>query len=392
MGKVGKKNGAKGVTRLALSDEDKHARDLLVSWFEKEDLDIKVDSIGNIFGIRSGTNPDAPLVVIGSHLDTVRSAGIYDGGLGVLSALEVVRKLNDEDVQSRYPIAVACFTNEEGARFQPAMMGSGVLSGTISLEEAKMKRDDSGISVAEALENINYKGRDSVTPGYFIELHVEQGPVLYENKINIGIVEGIQGIAWWRGEFIGEANHAGTTPIQYRKDSLLATAELYLELRKLAETHGKDSLTTMGRLNVEPDIINVIPEKVKYTIDFRQHDITTYERGKYMVENLVKKIAEKHRLDSCLVNVANIPPIRFHPKIMNLIEAETEKLNLKHIRMHSGAGHDAGSLCNICPTAMIFVPSVNGVSHSPEEKTCNKDIINGGNLLLQCILSLSKPI
>ena len=390
MGRIGKKPGSKGITRLSLSRENKEARDLLVEWMGEADLEIKIDPIGNIFGIREGQNPELPIIASGSHLDTVRNAGIYDGALGVLSALEVIRILNERDIQTIHPLAVACFTNEEGARFQPDMMGSAVFSRVTELEVALSRQDDNGVSVEEALEDINYKGEDSVTIGKFIETHVEQGPYLYENGLDIGVVEGVQGIAWWHGEYVGEANHAGTTPIKYRKDSLLACSELCCDLRKLAETHGKNSVTTMGRIEVEPDVINVIPERTRFTLDFRQYIEPDFKIGKKKVEELVRKIADKNGLKHSLEMVADIEPVRFDSTMVDLVQKEANKLELSNVRMPSGAGHDAGLISHCCPSSMIFIPSVKGISHSPEEKTRNKDIENGANLLLRCILSLSK--
>jgi N-carbamoyl-L-amino-acid hydrolase len=269
MGKIGRKTGEKGITRLALSQEDEKARDLLVHWLQEEGLEVIIDPIGNIFGIRAGTEDKLPIVA-GSHLDTVKNAGIFDGALGVISALEVVRSLNDTSYKTKRPIVVACFTNEEGARFQPDMMGSSVFSGIYPLKEALSRHDDEGTTVKEALEMIDYRGKDTLVPGYYLELHVEQGPVLFRSGIDIGVVEGIQGIAWWHGRYNGEANHAGTTPLNMRKDALLGAAELCCELNNLAQEIGQGSVSTMGRLNPNPDVINVIPGSAHFTIDFRQ--------------------------------------------------------------------------------------------------------------------------
>ena len=392
MGEIGRESNSKGVTRLALSEDNKEARDLLVNWLREEALDIKIDPIGNIFGIRNGEDSEAPVIASGSHLDTVRNSGIFDGALGVLSALEVIRRLNEEDVRTTYPLAVACFTNEEGARFQPDMMGSAVFSGVLELDEAMKRFDDDGVSLQEALRTISYKGEDSVNLGRFIELHVEQGPFLYENGLNIGVVEGVQGIAWWHGEYVGEANHAGTTPIQYRKDSLLACSELCCELRKLAGTHGENSVTTMGRIRVEPDVINVIPERTRFTLDFRQYAEPVFQSGKNRIGELVRKIANKHGLSYSLDMVADIEPVSFDPSMVDLVEKEAEELGLSHMRMPSRAGHDAGLLSHVCPTSMIFLPSIRGKSHSPEEYTSDEAVVNGSNLLLSCIISLCEPL
>jgi N-carbamoyl-L-amino-acid hydrolase len=272
------------------------------------------------------------------------------------------------------------------------MMGSAVFSRVLELEEALKRRDDNRVSVQEALKTINYKGKESVILGKFIELHVEQGPFLFETGIDIGVVEGIQGIAWWHGEYLGEANHAGTTPIRYRKDSLLACSELCCELRSLAESHGENSVNTMGRIQVEPDVINVIPQKTKFTIDFRQYDKPDFLSGKEKVEDLVREVAEKHGLKYTLENVADIEPVRFNSSMVNLVETKARELKMSYTRMHSGAGHDAGLISHTCPTSMIFIPSIKGKSHSPEEKTSDEAIINGANLLLSCLFSLCELV
>lgn len=389
MGRIGKKAGSRGITRLALTEEDRQARDRLVDWLREEGLEILLDPIGNVFGIRKGTDSNALPVMIGSHLDTVREAGIFDGAVGVLGALEVIRKLNDENIQTRQPVALACFTNEEGARFQPDMMGSMVFTGKHSLEEALTEMDDDGVSVAEALELIGYRGRDSLNVDAYLELHVEQGPILDQRKVDIGVVEGIQGIAWWRGRFEGEANHAGTTPISLRKDALLGGAELCYKLRRMALELGQGSVSTMGRLHPEPDVINVIPGGARFTIDFRQYDECLYKKGKKLVDELVLKIAEKYGLSHKIEKIADAEPVHFEPSIVNLVGEKSRKLGLSSIRMHSCAGHDAQFLKYMCPTGMIFIPSINGRSHCPEEKTSFDDIINGTTVLLHCTMELA---
>jgi N-carbamoyl-L-amino-acid hydrolase len=387
MGKIGRKTGDKGITRLALSQEDEKARDLLVHWLQEEGLEVLIDPIGNIFGIRAGIEDKLPIVA-GSHLDTVKNSGIFDGALGVISALEVVRSLNDTNYKTKRPIVVACFTNEEGARFQPDMMGSSVFSGIYPLKEALLRRDDEGTTVKEALEMIDYRGKDTLVPGYYLELHVEQGPVLFRRGVNIGVVEGIQGIAWWHGRYHGEANHAGTTPLNMRKDALLGAAELCCELNNLAQEIGQGSVSTMGRLNPNPDVINVIPGSAHFTIDFRQYDNSLFKIGKQNVEDLVDRVAESHNLNYELERVADSNPVRFQSLIVDLVEKNAQKSDMPYIRMHSGAGHDAGPLSEICPSSMIFIPSIDGRSHCPEEKSNFQDIYKGCDLLLRCILSL----
>jgi N-carbamoyl-L-amino-acid hydrolase len=268
------------------------------------------------------------------------------------------------------------------------MMGSSVFSDIYSLEEALSQEDDEGTTVKEALEMIGYRGKDSIVPGYYIELHVEQGPILFQKKVQIGVVEGIQGIAWWHGRYHGEANHAGTTPLNMRKDALLGAAKLCCELNSIAHEIGQGSVSTMGRLHPEPDVINVIPGSAHFTIDFRQYDNTLFKKGKRSVEELVTHIAESHKLKYELKRVADSNPVRFQSSMVDMVQKNVEKENLSYIRMHSGAGHDAGPISEICPSCMIFIPSIDGRSHCPEEKSSFNDISKGCNLLLKCILSL----
>jgi len=387
MGRIGRSSGG-GVTRLALSDADREARDLLVSWFRGEGLDVRVDPVGNIFAVRGGAS-DSATVVMGSHLDTVRDAGIFDGALGVLGALEAVRTLNEEKVETEKPVAIAVFTNEEGARFQPDMMGSMVRAGKMSLGDALAAVDDDGASVREELKRIGYAGTDTLEPGCYLELHVEQGPVLHSRGLQIGVVEGVQGIAWWHGRYEGEANHAGTTPLELRRDALLGAADLCLGLRALAEKLGGGSVATMGRLRPAPDVINVVPGVADFTIDFRQVERGLFEEGRRRVEALVREVAGRHGLSWSLRVSADAKPVRFDPGMVGLVESKARGLGLSYARMPSGAGHDAQFMSYICPTAMVFVPSIGGRSHCPEEETGIGDCVNGAQVLLECALELA---
>lgn len=386
MGEVGRFDGV--LNRLAFGDGDKAARDLFVSWLRDAGLEIRVDGIGNIFGVLRGSGSDLLPIVAGSHLDTVSDAGVFDGALGVLAGLEVAKRLTELDVERSRDFVVAAFSNEEGSRFQPDMMGSMVYTGELPLGEAWKATDDDGLAVRDELQRIGYLGEGSVEAGCYLELHVEQGPVLHQNGLEVGVVQGIQGMAWWDGRYFGEANHAGTTPLPLRRDALLGAAELCMYLRETAFQHGQDSVATMGRLHPYPDIRNVVPGEAFFTVDFRQYEPILYEEGKELVENLIKIIAEKHRLEYTLKQTVDAKPVRFNPDMVNMVREKTEQLGYSYLDMHSGAGHDAQFMCKVCPTAMIFVPSQKGVSHSPNEKTNKKDCINGANVLLNCVLEL----
>jgi len=387
MGQVGREG--ESVNRLSLNDANREGRDLFTRWLRDEGLEVCIDNIGNIFGVREGTDHDEAPVMVGSHLDTVRDAGVFDGALGVLSGLEIVRLLNEQDIETGRSVVVAAFTNEEGARFQPDMMGSMVYTGQLDVEKAWAATDDDGATVKDELMRIGYLGSDEVEVGCYLELHVEQGPVLHSEGLAIGVVEGVQGMAWWDGEYKGEANHAGTTPLGLRRDALLAAAELCLRLRETAERLGEGSVATMGRLHPRPDIRNVVPGGAFFTVDFRQYRRTLYEEGQKIVAKLVKEVAKKHGVEASLTQTVNAKPVKFDPGMVGLVERKTRELGLSYKVMHSGAGHDAQFMSHVCPTSMIFVPSIGGRSHCPQEKTLKADCVNGANVLLGCVLELS---
>jgi len=376
----------KGVTRLALSEEDGEARDLLVSWMENENLAVTVDPIGNIFGIREGVDPKLKPVLMGSHIDTVIDAGIYDGAYGVMGALEIIRRLNEEGVETRHPVGVAAFTNEEGVRFQPDMMGSLVKCGGYPLEKVYERRDDDGVTVREALKKIGYLGKGDVDPEAYFELHVEQGPILHKRGVEIGVVEGVQGIAWWRINLHGQANHAGTTPLDMRRDPMAGAAELYTGMLGYVPAKG-NALCRMGRIRVEPDAINVVPSLADFTVDYRSYDDATFKEGKAEVEKRLDEIAKRRGLTYEKEMTADAQPVHFRPEMVKLVESSAKKRGYTTHRLPSGAGHDAQFMHVICPTAMIFVPSIDGVSHSPGEKSLPEDLEHGANVLLDCALA-----
>ena len=388
MGSVGFDPETGGRTRLALTDEDKAGRDLLCRWMRDEGLEVKIDEIGNIFGIREGSDPSELPVMMGSHIDTVRDAGMFDGVYGVLGGLEVIRTLNENEVTPKSSLVVAAFTNEEGARFQPDMMGSLYYTRKVELGELLSSRDDSGITVGEELDRIGYGGAYSTPVGCYLELHVEQGPRLHAEGVSIGIVEGVQGLAWWTGEYYGESNHAGSTPMEMRKDTLLAVAELALEAEKLALSLGRGSVATMGRIAPRPDIINIVPGKCSFTLDFRQFDGELFEEGKREVEKLIVSCAARRGLKYCFKKAAEAAPVIFDRGMVELVGSRAAFLGFDSMKMISGASHDAQFLSSFCPTVMIFVPSVGGRSHCPEEWTDVKDLENGCNVLLHSVLEL----
>ena len=390
MGRIGARPG-KGVTRLALSHEDGEARDLLVKWMKLEGLEVKIDEIGNIFGLRKGREPNFKPVLMGSHLDTVINAGIFDGAVGVLSALEGIRRLNELNIETKRSVCVACFTNEEGVRFQPDMMGSLVASGKLPVEEAHSRTDDDGKTVKESLEEIGYLGHDHVKPGAYFELHVEQGPILHSRGLEIGVVEGVQGIEWYNVSYLGAANHAGTTPIELRRDALLGVTRLHGGLNDYIRTT-REALCTIGKLNLEPNAINIIPGKANFTVDFRAYDHEVFSKGKHHVKSLIEEAARKNGLEYTIDILADIDPVHFREETIQIVTNVVNRLGYSSTRLHSGAGHDAQLLHYVCPTGMIFVPSIKGVSHSPLEESSMLDISKGANVLLNSVLEMAEPL
>jgi N-carbamoyl-L-amino-acid hydrolase len=388
LGRIGE-TPAGGLTRLALTDEDRRGRDLLVEWMRGAGLTVTVDQMGNIFGIRGG-EPGAPPVLMGSHADSVPTGGKYDGQLGVLCALEVIRSL--AGVRTRHPVGMAIFTNEEGARFQPAMIGSGVMAGKIPLEDAYNARDRDGLRLGDELERIGYLGPEPCVPRplrAYLELHIEQGPILEEESIPVGIVEGIVAIAWSRLTLHGVQDHAGPTPMRIRHDALVAAAEVVRGVRELVRHVGGDMVGTVGRLDVVPNIPNAIPGRVSLSIDLRDPDETQITRALGMVDRVARDAARHEGVRYELDHYWRVPRTDFHPEVVGAIERAVASLGCGHRRMLSGAGHDAQYMAAIAPTGMIFVPSRGGRSHCEEEFTGMDDIEHGANTLLRAAADLA---
>ncbi|MEG1642467.1 MAG: Zn-dependent hydrolase [Synergistaceae bacterium] len=377
-----------GRNRLALSDGDKEGRDLFCKWMKEDGLEIKIDEIGNIFGIKKGTDPNALPIMLGSHLDTVKDGGMFDGAYGVLGGLEVIRTLKENKIETANPIVVAVFTNEEGARFQLDMMGSRYYATKKDLEKLYSVKDDTGVTVKEELKRIGYLGNETVPIGKYFELHIEQGPRLYREGISTCAVEGIQGLSWWKVEYQGQPNHAGSTPMEMRKDALLATAKVAIEVEKLALKIGNSCVATIGRIHVKPDIINIVPGSTSFTIDLRQFDKDLFTQAKAELQEIIKNAAEKRGLKYTVEKLVDVDPVIFDKDMVDTVEKSAKELGLSVTRKYSAACHDAQFLATICPTAMIFVPSLDGKSHCPEEWTDFTDIANGCNVLLHSVLKL----
>ncbi len=380
-----------GLNRVALTDDDRRGRDLLVEWMRQAGLSVTVDQMGNIFGRRAGSDGAAP-VMMGSHADSVPTGGKYDGQLGVLCALEAIRTLNDRKAATRHPVTMAIFTNEEGARFQPAMIGSGVMSGKIPLEDAYNARDRDGVRLGDELERIGYLGSEPCVPRplrAYLELHIEQGPILEEQDLSVGVVEGIVAISWSRLTLTGVQDHAGPTPMRIRHDALVAGAQIILGVREIPRKIGGDMVSTVGRLDVTPNIPNAIPGRVSLSVDLRSPDEHHVTRALGFLDRLVEDATRVEGVTYDLDHYWRVPRTHFDVEVVDTIEEAAKGLGYGYRRILSGAGHDAQYMAAICPTGMIFVPSRNGRSHCEEEFTPMDDIEKGANTLLLAAAKLA---
>ncbi len=382
-----------GLTRLALSDDDRRARDRVVAWMRATGLAVRVDRMGNIFGERPGTEP-LPPVMVGSHLDSVPTGGRYDGQLGVLCALEAIRALDDHGVRTRHPVTLVVFTNEEGARFQPAELASGVLAGRIPLEDAYNARDKDGIRLVDELERIGYLGPEPCAARpmrAYLELHIEQGPLLEEGGYSVGVVEGIVAISWSRVTIRGTQDHAGPTPMRTRHDALVAAADVVAGVRRLArDIVGGDMVATVGQLSVAPNIVNAIPGTVTLSVDVRDPSDAALDRALPMLERVVRQACEREGVRWELEHYWRVPYTPFDPLVVDTIERAARAAGARHRRLRSGAGHDAQYMATLGPAGMIFVPSRGGRSHCEEEFTPMDDIEYGATTLLLAAAELAR--
>jgi len=378
-----------GVCRLTLTDLDRQARDLVTQWARELGCEVRVDAIGNIFMRRAGRRADLPPVVTGSHIDTQPTGGKFDGNYGVLAGIEVLRTLRDHGIATEAPLEVAVWTNEEGSRFVPVMMGSGVYCGAFTLEHALAQRDRDGVSVAEALQAIGYAGSEpaAAAPGAvaaYFEAHIEQGPVLEAADTVIGVVQGALGQRWYDITVAGMEAHAGPTPMPLRRDALLAAAGLVQLVNRIALEHAPHGRGTVGCLDVYPASRNVIPGRVRLTVDLRAPDDATLTA---MDEALRRGCAELGGGVSAEVEqVVYFPPQPFDPALLAGVREGARELGLDALDIVSGAGHDAVYLARVAPTAMIFVPCKDGISHNEIEDARPEHLEAGCNVLLRAML------
>ncbi|WP_050615051.1 Zn-dependent hydrolase [Bacillus testis] len=378
-----------GVTRLSLSEEDRQVRDYFCECCKELGMEITIDDLGNIYATLPGIEDKAP-ILMGSHLDSVKKGGRFDGVLGVVAGLEVVRTLVENKVVPRLPLTIVNFTNEEGARFEPSMMSSGILSGKFDKEEMFKKTDASGITFGEALRAIGYEGKQKARLNdarAFLELHIEQGPILEQESLSIGVVECVVGMVCYEWEVLGESDHAGTTPMPLRKDALFTAVDMMMELRNKLTKLDKELVYTMGRVNAEPNIHTVIPDRVVFSLEARHKDPKVIQE----VENIIASVQESFSGKECEVKNRKLwgrDTVMFDEALCGALEKSAESLGYSYKRMVSGAGHDAQFIASMVPTAMVFVPSINGKSHSEVECTEWEDCEKGVNVLLETVMEL----
>ncbi|MGH9335999.1 MAG: Zn-dependent hydrolase, partial [Vicinamibacteria bacterium] len=378
-----------GCNRLAFTDSDKEGRDLVTRWMRELGMTVTVDAIGNAVAVRPGIE-NGPPVMTGSHIDTVRTGGRYDGNLGVLAGLEIIETLNQKDVATRRPVAVAFFSNEEGSRAAPDMMGSLVYVGGLGLDEAYDAVTIDGKRVGEELARIGYRG-EAETPGpvphAYVELHIEQGPVLEAEGFRIGAVTGVQGISWTEVTVKGQANHAGTTPMSYRHDAGYVAGEVAAFVRRLTREMGGAQVGTVGAINLEPNLVNVVAMKALFTVDLRNTDEKLLQSAEARLDEFLGEIGDAEGVEITTRRLARFEPVDFDPRVISLVEETAISLGAKVKRLPAGAGHDAQMLARVAPSGMVFTPSVKGISHNPREHTDPEDLELGANVLLQVVLT-----
>jgi len=378
-----------GVCRLALTSLDREGRDQVVQWAREAGMSITVDRIGNVFMRRAGRDDSLPPIVTGSHIDTQPTGGKFDGNYGVLAGLEVVRTLNDHGIQTEAPIEVVFWTNEEGSRFVPVMMGSGVFAKAFTLQHAYNARDVDGLSVREELERIGYLGTEEPGNhpiGAYFETHIEQGPVLEDHDKVIGVVHGVLGIRWFDCTVTGMEAHAGPTPMALRQDAMQTAAAIMQEVVASALRHGPHGRGTVGMVQVHPNSRNVIPGRVRLSIDLRNSTDELADQMAGEVLNFAERTAQAAGVQVRIEPVSSYPAQRFHPDCTAAIERAASSLGYSQMPAVSGAGHDAIYMARLAPTAMIFIPCRDGISHNEVEDARPEHIEAGANVLLQVML------
>ena len=376
-----------GCNRLALTDADRDGRDVVVGWMRDLGLEVVIDAVGNVVGTWNVGSGAA--VMTGSHIDTVRTGGKYDGNYGVIAGLEVIETCQRAGVTPKRPLQVAFFTDEEGARFAPDMLGSLVYAGGMTVEEAHDVVSIDGARLGDELERIGYLGNvpcPGTVPHAFVEVHVEQGPLLEVNGVRIGAVTGVQGISWQEVTIQGQSNHAGTTPMHLRRDPAYAAAELTVFVRGLATRYGGNQVCTVGKIDLHPNLTNVVPSRAVLTLDVRNTDEAILQKAEQEIVDFCRELAERENVTVTRRSLARFEPVVFDDRVVDIVESAAKVRGNTVQRMPSGAGHDAQMIARMAPTAMIFVPSHKGLSHNVAEHTDEVDPVAGANVLLDVML------
>lgn len=385
-----------GLHRLTLSDADREVRDWFTEQMKAEDLDIRIDEFGNMFGRRAGADSGAEPVLVGSHLDSQPYGGIYDGALGIVAALETIRTLNDQNIETRRPIEIVNWTNEEGSRYQPTMQGSGVWTGELDIESQYDTTDEEGNRLEDELQRIGYKGKHPAKPqedyDSYLELHIEQGPQLEEAGADVGIVTDMVGITWGHIIFQGQANHSGTTPMRSRNDALVGAADVITAIRRLSGTLGERTVSTTGSLSVEPDSINVIPEEVQFTWDIRDPNDEIIRIAVERIRAETEAAAKREELKFECEELTRTQSIKFSNRCVIAVKNAVDSLGYDGLHLTSGAVHDASHLASVCDAGMVFAVSEGGKSHTEEEYTNWEDCYAAAASLGNAAVEIAGPI
>ena len=378
-----------GVCRLALTDLDREARDLFVRWCKEAGCTVTIDKMGNIFARRAGRDDSLPPVMTGSHIDTQPTGGKFDGAYGVLAGLEVIRTLNDHGTETEAPVEVVVWTNEEGSRFAPAMVASGVFGGAFDLDYALSRADTEGKTMGEELKRIGYFGDQQVggrKVGAFFEAHIEQGPILEAEKKQIGVVQGVQGIRWYEIVVTGQEAHAGPTPMKRRKDALVGASRMVGHVNRIGLENQPYACATVGMMQVSPNSRNTIPGRVFFTVDFRHPDEAVLNRMDAALRQACADEAKAIGLTLDLKEIWYSPPVKFARECVGAVERAAKELGYANMPIISGAGHDAVYLSRVAPTAMVFVPCEDGISHNEIENATKDDVAAGCDVLLRAMI------
>ena len=378
-----------GVKRLTLTAEDRQVRDWFIRETEKLGCKVTIDEVGNMFATRPGKNPNLLPIAMGSHLDTQPTGGKFDGILGVLGALEAMRTLHDMGFETNAPVEIVDWTNEEGSRFAPAMLASGVYAGVFSPEYAYTREDRQGVKFLDALESIGYKGPDKVGAHKFqamFELHIEQGPILENEGKVIGVLQGVQGMRWYEVTVSGQDSHTGATPMYLRKDALLGTARLIDRIDAIANAHAPTAVGSVGLIENRPNSRNVVPGETFFTVDFRHPDEAVLDVMETKFRTALAEILTPMKLTYEEKRIWDSPAVKFDPTLIDCVRKGVEKAGFSNRDMVSGAGHDAVYIARVAPTTMIFVPCAGGISHNEAESTSLDECAAGAQVLLNAVL------